>query len=342
MKRIEQIIITCCARDFWLTRICVASIRYWYPDIPIGLLKDPSQGRFDTTELQKYWQVEIVAEPEEMNGWWTKLHAIFLPGRQRILLLDSDTVFLGPVLAKLEAYEEDFIVHWGKQRVLNEEEKNHYAANGCFDLPALKRMFPAYEAPDYFFNAGQMVMTSGLLQVDDFSSLWAGTDPITLRFPEVFTCFDQGLLNFILAEKQRMGKASVQSCDFVKWREGRTIQSLSLKSIQRKDGYPFLFHWAGQKPYFTAGYPRGDFLHFYENYYYSRVWGGWWKKWQRLWRRHQEAFSPRVKRLWKMQGKPISFFHLLRAEWTQDPLGAPEAFVGKANRPIVGSFGRPS
>ena len=38
MKPIDRIIIACCERDFWLTRICVASIRYWYPEIPIGLL----------------------------------------------------------------------------------------------------------------------------------------------------------------------------------------------------------------------------------------------------------------------------------------------------------------
>ena len=41
--KIDSIVIACFKKDLHLMRICVASIRYWYPDVDIWLLKD----RFD-------------------------------------------------------------------------------------------------------------------------------------------------------------------------------------------------------------------------------------------------------------------------------------------------------
>jgi lipopolysaccharide biosynthesis glycosyltransferase len=291
------------------------------------LLKDPSQGAFETSELQAAWQVEVVAEPQETNGWWTKLHAFFLPGRRRILLLDSDIIFLGPVLEKLAMQEEDIVGHWGRWKPLPEEEKIRYAKDGYFALPALRKAYPDFVAPDYYFNAGQFLLTSGILQHEDFAPLWTEGEPKALRYPHIFTCYDQGLLNFLLAEKKRQQLCTVGFCDFVKWRQSKHLQDLSLESIRRKEGYPFLFHSAGDKPYFLAGYPRGDLLWFYEKYYYSRIEGGAGRRLIRLWQRHQEAQSERKWRIWKMQGKRVSFLKLLRAESNPGPLGDPEAFL---------------
>ncbi len=44
--------VACCKTDFYFARICVASIRYWYPEHPIYLLKDDSQGIFSTEEMK--------------------------------------------------------------------------------------------------------------------------------------------------------------------------------------------------------------------------------------------------------------------------------------------------
>ncbi len=50
MNPIEHVYVLCHGADLWMARICVASIRYWYPDIPITLLKN--QTRLDTSSLE--------------------------------------------------------------------------------------------------------------------------------------------------------------------------------------------------------------------------------------------------------------------------------------------------
>ena len=50
--RIEGVAISCYRFDVDLTRLCVASIRFWYPHIPIWLLKDRQYGDFDTDEIE--------------------------------------------------------------------------------------------------------------------------------------------------------------------------------------------------------------------------------------------------------------------------------------------------
>jgi lipopolysaccharide biosynthesis glycosyltransferase len=317
MSPIEKIIIPCYGPDLWLLRICVASIRYWYPDIPIGLLKD--YGNFDTSELEKYFGVHLVAEATAPQGFWNKLSALYGPGRQRILLLDSDTVFLGPVLAKLETRDEDFVVEWERAGPLSETEKVRYALDGYFDLPALRRAFPDYEAPDYFFNAGQIVLTTGLLQPTDFAPFLTETNPPQLRQPRLFKRYDQSLLNFVLAEKKRQGLCSVHQEHFVVWGTSEIAFTLSLEQMVRRQGYPMLFHWATAKPYFKAAFRRGDILHFYENYYYSRIPLGEGKRWYRFWRRHCARQTPQLRRIWKMKGQKVDFIKLMRAEKNPGP-----------------------
>ncbi len=56
--KIEGVAISCYKFDVYLTRLCVASIRFWYPHIPIWLLKDRHYGDFDTREIEKYWNVQ--------------------------------------------------------------------------------------------------------------------------------------------------------------------------------------------------------------------------------------------------------------------------------------------
>jgi hypothetical protein len=50
---IEQVYIAGCRGDLRLTRCCVASVRRWYPDIPISLIVDESQGPYSTTRLER-------------------------------------------------------------------------------------------------------------------------------------------------------------------------------------------------------------------------------------------------------------------------------------------------
>ncbi|WP_394771887.1 hypothetical protein [Mucilaginibacter sp.] len=61
MKLNDLTVVVCCNRkDVFLARICIASIRYYYPDIDIELVKDSGNGTFNTYELEKYFGVKVV------------------------------------------------------------------------------------------------------------------------------------------------------------------------------------------------------------------------------------------------------------------------------------------
>lgn len=47
------IVVFCNKLDFFLTRICVTSIRYFYPSIRILLVKDEIHGRFSTSLFER-------------------------------------------------------------------------------------------------------------------------------------------------------------------------------------------------------------------------------------------------------------------------------------------------
>ena len=66
--KIDGICIACYRHDVELTRLCVASIRYWYPDIPIWLVKDQKYGPFSTREIEKVWRVGVFASDSKHFG----------------------------------------------------------------------------------------------------------------------------------------------------------------------------------------------------------------------------------------------------------------------------------
>jgi hypothetical protein len=100
--RIDQIYIGCYSGDQRFTRILVASIRTWYPNIPIDLIKDESQEKFDTSDIERFWHVDIMECQRKTFGWgFAKLEPLSLEEKKRILLLDSDQIFAGPVLGSV-------------------------------------------------------------------------------------------------------------------------------------------------------------------------------------------------------------------------------------------------
>ena len=99
MSKIQKIYIACCKKDAWFTKLCVASIRYWYPRIPIFLIKDYLWGDFDTSEIEQRLDVSVLDTERKKLGWgFSKLEAMFLENNERILVFDSDTVFVGRVV----------------------------------------------------------------------------------------------------------------------------------------------------------------------------------------------------------------------------------------------------
>jgi hypothetical protein len=255
-------------KDFRFTRCCVASIRHFYPGIPIVLIKDRIDGDYDTTLLQRVYGVEIFQTPVRRFGWgMSKLEPLFLPFRERCLILDSDTVFLGPVLDRLDAAAADFVVEWCDHTP--EDLTTNY-----FDPTRLSLEFPDFIFPGYVFNSGQFVATTGIVKRSDFESLVDFSEPRRSLRQDIFPCGDQGFLNFVLFRKQQRGALTIARERFMMWPPAVEAGSIAIPQLER-EGYPFLLHWAGPKLPSLGAHSLGDvLLYFAKKYMRDRAHSG--------------------------------------------------------------------
>src|SRR6476620_2653166 len=108
--KIDVVYVFCCKKDLYLTRVCIASIRYWNKTIPVSLIKDNSHGFFDTCEMEKSFHLDIA--PIHLNnlGFYSKLYPFFNGNGERALLMDSDIVWVGNLIQHLEKFDEDLII----------------------------------------------------------------------------------------------------------------------------------------------------------------------------------------------------------------------------------------
>lgn len=274
---LNKIAIACFKKDLNLLKPCVASIRYWYPDVEIYLIKDHSQGEFSTIEIEEVFNVKIFPTDHKQFGWgWGKFALVLDKKKERYLFLDSDVVFLGPVLDKLSEYNEDFVVTGMK-----EKDKHNPTVNAHYiDMKAIEAFDPTYQYPGFGFNTGQIVLTSGIITKSDCFSVVEFEPHFRSKHPELFKHADQGVLNYVLVKASQAGKANIRYADFWIWPGLPEAAKINLTGIKEKKGIPFILHWAGVKPVDFRRYPRYDILRFYEDYYYSQIPNG---KWRKMW-----------------------------------------------------------
>jgi len=265
--RIDCIYVCGWRGDLRFTQCCVASIRQWYPHIRICLIQDELNGCYDTSVLEKAYGVEIFPSLPRRYGWGVgKLEPLFEGQRERFLVIDSDVVFVGPVLDHLEHYDEDFVV-------VDEHHEPEEMEENYFQPCEVERLFPGFRFPGYVFNTGQFVGTSGILKRADFSRLIAFDQPPRYLMPEVFRCGEQGLLNFVLQAQHQAGALTLRRVQFMRWppllREG----DVDLARLGSDSPYDFLLHWAGPKDIAFDAVPMAAvLLHFDRIYRRRTVW----------------------------------------------------------------------
>lgn len=264
--KIEGVVISCYRFDLQFTRLCVASVRFWYSQIPIWLLKDRQYGDFDTREIERHWNVQVYPGRHKKLGWgFGKLEVMTELPPRRLLLLDSDIVFAGRVIDLLENFDEDLIV---------DKEDFDAAAVGVqfFPLDKLRQLDPAFEFPGYGFNTGQIVASTGLLTKQDFDGLmdWQTR---TVKHPEVFKKGEQGVFNYTVLRKVQQGKLTIRRTPFMVW-PGEAIRAthIQLADLTPDGPHQQVIHWAGLgwgKRFQEM--PRSEILLHFEKIYYSRV-----------------------------------------------------------------------
>lgn len=273
--KIQTIYIATYRYDLPFTRACVASIREFYPDISIKLIKDYFYGAFDTREIERTFGIGVFETEYKVFGWgFSKLEPLFQEDQERYLILDSDIVFAGKVLDLLDAHEESFIVDY--EAVTDAFVESHY-----FSSDLLARIDPDFAFPGYTFNTGQMVGTSGIFKRSDFEGLvyWEQGQPPQLSDPSVFKLGEQGLINYFLMKQAALGRISLKRLNFME--VGDTRKPIAMGRLMEGQGYPFLIHWCGLRCESFDEMINGSILKHFSNKYYEKIPFGRLKQWIR-------------------------------------------------------------
>ena len=262
-----KIVVACFKKDIHLARICVASVRYWYPDIDIYLLKDLSFGDFSTREIEINFNCKIFKTKRKKFGWpWSKLEVLFHEEKALWFFIDSDIVFVGRVLDNFsEVGYSTFCVTGEKLPSESDPEIN---ANYLNIELVKSKINQDYLYPGFVFNGGQILISSGLLTQHDFADVISFDIEIKNKFPEIFKHGDQGILNYKLSSLHQQKRINLVYLDFWAWPNTPLAKSFNLDEIGNKKSRPYLIHWAGMKPIKFSKTPHIEILNFYENYYF--------------------------------------------------------------------------
>ncbi|MVN90708.1 glycosyltransferase family protein [Mucilaginibacter aquatilis] len=282
---ISKIVISCNAKDVYLTRICIASIRFYYEDIAIYIIKDQLRGNFDTCELEKIFDVKVINLGISKFGWGTaKLYFLlsnFFPG-ERIMVLDSDIVFVGRVLDYISSNlkNEEFAV---STHIIDDPYSNS-VRDAYYDLDFILTKDPNFKYPGYVFNTGQMIVTTNSITKDEIAEFVDLEKFPYWKYQDKMPTVDQSLLNYILPKKEMTGELSICKLDFMIWGGNKNNSSIDIDIDDVKSGNLHqLIHWAGGKKSGgiseMTGYP---ILKFFEDQYYHQVKFGQFKRKFRL------------------------------------------------------------
>ncbi|MCG2462593.1 hypothetical protein K8352_17660 [Flavobacteriaceae bacterium F89] len=246
----------------------MASIRNWYPEIPIYLIKDVLTGEFNTKKIEKNFNVSIANFPIKNFGWGiSKLEPYFIEEKIRCLILDSDIVFLGKVLDYLDKYEEDFVVSKQEVKDCNTDwfKRTYYNIVNIQD-----KIDRTFEYKGYVFNTGQIVCNTGKYSRSDFEKFIDWKEPPIVKNSEVFSCADQGILNYYLPTQENSMKISIGKANFMIWGNSPLVKELDFDIIKNREGYPKLIHWAGGIRDLKK-LNGSDILLYYQKLYYNRI-----------------------------------------------------------------------
>ncbi len=264
-SRLDAIYVTASARDARLTRICVASIRHFYPDAPIRLLVGGPLEHGLADELARHWSVRTADVPPGDWGWgFVKLEPLFGPPGERFLVLDSDTVFVGPVLELWDRCGGDFLVD---EEVQSEADTHRL----YYDWQKLAAVDPEARPPRFVFNSGQWFGTAGVLTREDFAPFidWSAMPP-KLRHTGLFMPGDQGVLNYVLNQKALLAGLKVERRKIMHW-PGHGMDDIRSETVKAGGAPPRIVHWAGFKGGRLSDFPGADVLRLFERRYYARL-----------------------------------------------------------------------
>ena len=265
-NRVDVVYVAACSRDTRLMQICIASIRYFYPEVPIKILAGDILPRAIVEELRNFANVELADLPEGEYGWgFVKLEALFGPEGQTFMVCDADTIFTGPVLDVRAKNDAPFFV--------DDEELPDAKLKGLYyDWDRLHIIDQKVQVARKAFNVGQWFGTAGLVKREEFDRWVEWTLPRRLTYQQYFMGGDQGVLNYVLLQKEAYEGLRIDRHTLMRWPGyPNALDGLDVASVAAKTAPPLVIHWAGVKRLFMRNMVGYELLQYFENLYFSRL-----------------------------------------------------------------------
>jgi hypothetical protein len=266
--KIDCIYINTYKYDYHFSLIAVSSVRYWYPEIPIFLIKDLSKGDFSTDIIERIFNVKIYNSSRKKFGWgFGKWEPMFDNRKHSFLVLDADTAIVGPILDHINEEDADFIVDFEIQESKDRFNEIYY------DRTRILEINPNFRVPEYSFNEGQWFGTSCLLTREDFDHVLYWSEPPVSKFPEIIKQGAQGPLNYALElySQNRLIKLARKSIMY--WpNEEDGLKLIQMTNIKQKNtSHQFIIHWAGYNLKKYNQLPHFEIIKFYTEFYFSKL-----------------------------------------------------------------------
>lgn len=267
-----SIVVFANSKDFFLTKLCVASIRFYHPDVEILLAKDELNGKFSSSILEKKFNVKRIKLQRKYFGWGSaKLHfpLDYSTSKKRYLILDSDIIFTGKLMDRLNAIDADFIVH----PEVYDEPFTDLVKEIFIDPEQVKTIYPEYKYPGYFFNTGQMVLTPALFDCKLLERCFNRNKYPYFTDRKIFTMVDQSVYNAILPIMFANKKIKYSLTDFMLWSGDFFNKDENNKIETYLDGnLKFLVHYAGDIREIDLSKMNGsNLLYFFREQYEKKL-----------------------------------------------------------------------
>ena len=261
--------------DYPLAKICVASIRHYYPTIPIYYLKDELSGTFDTSEIERYLDVKILEYPIKQFGLSAAKIFFYTDERfkgQPFFVLDCDIVMIGRLLDQpwlKDSPTWDVIVTPER----GTDPHSTYFTKTYFDIKRAENTNPDYYYPGYTFNCGQLFYKGGLLKKSDLNPFFDFDKFPFWKDRDIFPLVDQSVFNFLFPILNKRDGMKLLTHDYMVWSENKEDQKkISLEDVIQGKKHPILIHWAGAlRTPLISRMTRPDILNYFESYYYSKI-----------------------------------------------------------------------
>ena len=299
---VDRIYLAACSRDARLTRICVASIRYFYPDVPISILAGDILQEGLAEEVHKYWNVDLAELPIGDFGWGlVKLEPLFGPPGESFMVCDVDTAFTGRVLDLRAKSDAPFFVD--DEQLSDADFKRLF-----YDWDKLREIDPKVISARVAFNVGQWFGTAGIVKREEFDRWLEWKMPRRLKYPDLFMGGDQGVMNYVVLQKEAYEGLRIDRHTIMRW-PGTSMEGLDAASVAAGTAPPLVIHWAGMKAILLHNMVGGDLLQFFENFYYTRLPNGKVRRvlalWYHVWLHLKHRIVSKVKLAYRYKIAPL-------------------------------------